>query len=214
MKPPLPRTGPGTEDLRPATERPEARALRRALALARARAVLRGGSPRALAALPLRSGGVLLAALAVRIALYLPPLRASALVAHAGGTLYIASLGLALVGTLRNRGLGPPVWMATLGLALNATVIVANAGYMPVDAAALRAVRNAQHIHDIADAHVFNNITPGQPVDAPGPPLRRDPGAHHWRGRQRLQYRRHPPACRGRGPGLAHTGLAGLRAAR
>ncbi len=135
MKPPLPRTGSGIEDLRPATERPVARALHRA------RAVLRGGSPCALAALPLRSDSVLLAALAVRIALYLPPLRASALVAHAGGTLYIASLGLALVGTPRNRGLEPPVWVATLGLALNATVIVANGGYMPVDAAALRAVR-------------------------------------------------------------------------
>ncbi len=125
--------------------------------LALVAAVLRGGSLRALAALPLRGGGVLLAALAVQIALYLPPLRASALVAQVGGALYVVSLGLALVGALRNRGLGPSVWVATLGLALNATVIVANGGYMPVSAAALRAVGGVQGVHAIADARVFTN---------------------------------------------------------
>ena len=120
-------------------------------------ATLRGGSPRALAALPLCGGGVLLAALAVQIGLYLPPVRASALVTHAGGALYVASLGLALVGALRNRGLGPAVWVATLGLALNALVIVANGGYMPVNAVALRAAQGAPRVRAVADVRLFNN---------------------------------------------------------
>jgi len=120
-------------------------------------ATLRGGSPRALAALPIRGGGVILAALAVQIALYLPPVRASALVVHAGGTFYVASLGLALVGALRNRDLGPAVWVATLGLTLNALVIVANGGYMPVNVAALRAAQGQVRVHEIADARLFNN---------------------------------------------------------
>ena len=120
-------------------------------------ATLRGGSPRALAALPIRGGGVILAALAVQIALYLPPVRASALVVHAGGAFYVASLGLALVGALRNRDLGPAVWVATLGLTLNALVIVANGGYMPVNVAALRAAQGQGRVHEIADVRLFNN---------------------------------------------------------
>ncbi len=128
--------------------------------LALAIALLRGGSPRALAALPIRGGGVLLAALAVQIALYLPPVRASALVVHAGGAFYVASLGLALVGALRNRGLGPAVWVATLGLALNGAAIVANGGYMPVDATALRATQGVARVREVADSRLFNNTRP------------------------------------------------------
>jgi hypothetical protein len=120
-------------------------------------ALLRGGSPRALAALPLRGGGFFLAALAVQVALYLPLLRASALAAHAGGALYAGSLALALVGALRNAALGPALWVATLGLALNTVVIVANGGHMPVSAAAMRAVRGTATVREIADARAFSN---------------------------------------------------------
>jgi len=119
----------------------------------------RGGSLRALAdlLLRLRGGGFFLAALAVQIALYLPPLRASTLVAHAGGAVYVASLALALVGALRNWGLGAAVRVALLGLALNTTVIVANGGYMPVNVGAMRAVRGARTVHEIGETRHFNN---------------------------------------------------------
>ena len=125
--------------------------------LALALAVLCGGSPRALAALPIRGGGLFLAALAVQIALYLPPVRASALVVHVGGALYVVSLGLALVGALRNRALGPAVWVATLGVGLNGVAVVANGGYMPVDVAALRATQGEARVRAVADIRRFNN---------------------------------------------------------
>ncbi len=123
-------------------------------------ALARGGSPRALAALLLRirGTGFLLAALVVQIALYLPPLRASALIAHAGGVLYVGSLGLVGLGALSNWGLGPAARVALLGLACNALVIVVNGGYMPVSAAALRAVRGAQTVHEIAAGQLFTNV--------------------------------------------------------
>ncbi len=126
-----------------------------ALLLARAR----GGSPRALADLLLRvrGTGFLLAALAVQIALYLPALRISERAVHAGGALYVASLGLAAVGALRNWGLGLAARVAILGLALNATVIVANDGHMPVSAAAMRAVRGVGTVREIATERLFNN---------------------------------------------------------
>jgi hypothetical protein len=126
-------------------------------------ALLRGGSLRALAALPLRGSGFFLAALAVQVALYLPPLRASALAAH-GGALYAGSLVLALAGALRNAALGPAFWVATLGLALNTLVIVANGGHMPVNAAAMRAVRGAPTIHAITDARAFSNARLASPA--------------------------------------------------
>ena len=123
-------------------------------------ALARGGSPRALAALLLRirGTGFLLAALVVQIALYLPPLRASALIAHAGGVLYVGSLGLVGLGALSNWGLGPAARVALLGLACNVLVIVVNGGYMPVSAAALRAVRGAQTVHEIAAGQLFTNV--------------------------------------------------------
>ncbi len=127
-------------------------------------ALVRGGSLHALAALPLRGGGFFLAALAVQVALYLPPLRASALAAHAGGALYAGSLTFALAGALRNAALGPALWVATLGLALNTLAIVANGGHMPVNAAAMRAVRGAPTVRAIADARVFSNARLASPA--------------------------------------------------
>jgi len=122
-------------------------------------ALARGGSLQALVTLLLRvrGTGVLLAALAVQVALYLPPLRTAPLVAHAGGALYVVSLGLVAAGALANWRLGPAARVAILGVVLNMTVIVANGGYMPVSAVALRMVRGARTVREITDGHMFNN---------------------------------------------------------
>ncbi len=120
-------------------------------------ALARGGSLRPLAALPIRSGGFLVAALAIQILVYLPPLRASTAVVQHGGSIYLAALALALIGALCNWGLGSTVRVATLGLALNLTVIAANGGYMPVNAAAMRATQGERTMRDIADTRHFNN---------------------------------------------------------
>ncbi len=47
--------------------------------------------------------------------------------------------------------------MATLGLALNATVIAANGGSMPVNAQAMRTVQGVSKVRDIADTGHYNN---------------------------------------------------------
>ncbi len=106
-------------------------------------ALWRGGSPRNLATLPIRGSGYLVAALAIQIMLYLPPLRGSQAVSRWGGVIYVGALGLALIGAWHNRRLGLAIRLATLGVVLNTTVIAANGGYMPADAAATRAVGGA-----------------------------------------------------------------------
>src|SRR5918911_4395059 len=107
--------------------------------LALAAALLRGGSLRHLAALPFRGGTFIFTSLAIQLLIYMPVLRTSPLVLHWGGLIYIAALGLALAGALRNWSLGTPVRVATLGLALNALVITANGGNIALNAARLAA---------------------------------------------------------------------------
>lgn len=128
------------------------------LLLALAAALLRGGTLRALAGLPVRGAGLFVAALAVQILLYLPPLRGAPVTLRQGGILYVAALGLALLGALRNWRLGPAARLAMLGLALNLVAIAANGGYMPVDAAAMRAARGGATVREIADARRYHNV--------------------------------------------------------
>jgi len=120
-------------------------------------ALARGGSLRYLAELPVRGSALIAASFAIQVLLYLPPLRDSALAGRWGGAIYLAALALALVGALRNRRLGGAVRLATLGLALNATVIACNGGYMPVNAAAMRAVRGDGAVRVIADTRLYGN---------------------------------------------------------
>jgi len=129
-------------------------------------ALVCGGSLQALVTLLLRvrGAGFLFAALAVQVALYLPPLRSAPLVAHAGGALYVASLGLVAAGALANWGLGRAARVAILGVVLNTTVIIANGGSMPVSAAALRMVRGARTVHEVADGHLFTNVRLATPA--------------------------------------------------
>lgn len=120
-------------------------------------AILRGGSLRHLAALPIRGSAFILASLAIQVLLYIPPFRDAALVVHNGGLIYLVALALALAGALSNWRLGMAVRLATLGLALNATVIAANGGSMPVNAQAMRFVQGAGKVREIADTRYYNN---------------------------------------------------------
>jgi hypothetical protein len=128
--------------------------------LALAAALLRGGSLRHLAALPFRGGTFIFTSLAIQVLVYIPFVRTSPLVLHWGGLIYIVTLGLALAGVLRNWSLGTPVRLATLGLALNAIVIAANGGYMPVSVAALHAVQRDARAHEIASRQLYSNTQP------------------------------------------------------
>lgn len=120
-------------------------------------ALLRGGSLRNLATLPLRGTAFFLAALAVQIVLYLPGIRTSALVHDYGAAFYVVSMGLALVGALRNWRLGVALRVAALGLALNTLVIALNGGYMPTNAAAMQAVQGTATVREIANPHLYGN---------------------------------------------------------
>lgn len=125
--------------------------------IALAAALLRGGSLRHLAAVPLRGSTFILCSLALQVALYLPMLQRSTLAAHWGGVIYVVALSLSLIGALRNWRLGMAARVATLGLALNALVIVANGGHMPVNAAAMSAVQGQIRVHEIADTDMYGN---------------------------------------------------------
>ena len=120
-------------------------------------AMARGGSLRHLAALPLRGSAFILCSLALQVALYLPGMQRSWIAVHYGGGIYVLALALALVGALRNWRLGVAVRFATLGLALNALVIVANGGYMPVNKSALSSVQGTVRVREVADAGLYGN---------------------------------------------------------
>lgn len=123
-------------------------------------ALFQGGSLRGLAVLRLRGQVCWILALAIEVALYLPPLRASSVAARWGDALYLVALGLALWGGLLNWRLGMPARAAILGLALNATAIAANGGYMPVDMNALRASGNTAMARDVAHTRLYSNTRP------------------------------------------------------
>lgn len=125
--------------------------------LALVAALARGGSLRHLAALPLRGSLFILCSLALQVALYLPTVQRSWVAVHWGGEIYVLALALALVGALCNWRLGMAVRLATLGLALNALVIVVNGGSMPVNRAALRAAQGLARVHEVADAGLYGN---------------------------------------------------------
>lgn len=120
-------------------------------------ALLRGGSLSRLATLPIRGSAFIMASFAIQVLVYVPPIRDAAPVVQAGGAIYLVALALALIGALSNWRLGLAVRVATLGLALNAIVIAANGGSMPVNAQAMRSVQGAATVSEIADARHYNN---------------------------------------------------------
>ncbi len=119
-------------------------------------AAVRGGSARNLASLPVRGAWMILVSFAVQAILYFSVLRASGLVLRAGPAIYVAILGLVIIGVSRNWRLGPGAQMVLLGLVLNTTVIVANAGHMPADAVALRSVQRSAMVTDIQHGMYYN----------------------------------------------------------
>jgi Family of unknown function (DUF5317) len=120
-------------------------------------ALLRGGSLRHLATLPVRGSGFIFASLAIQVLLYMPPFHGSAVIVRWGGAIYIGALALALIGALRNWHLGVAARIALLGLALNAIVIVFNGGHMPVNAVAMRRVLGDVEVRQIADQRLYSN---------------------------------------------------------
>ncbi len=120
-------------------------------------ALLRGGSPRNLATLPIRGSGFIIASFVLQVALSASPLRHAPLVLQWNGAIYCVVIGLALLGALRNWHLGLFARLAILGVALNILVIAANGGHMPVNAAAMQAVQGQGKVHDIGAARSFNN---------------------------------------------------------
>lgn len=127
------------------------------VALALGIALSRGGSLRYLAALPVRSGWLIMASFALQFLLYTSALRYSAVVTHWNAVIYMAAISLALVGALRNWRLGPAVRLATLGVILNASVIAINGGHMPVNAAAMRTVQGEAKVRQIANQRLYGN---------------------------------------------------------
>jgi hypothetical protein len=128
------------------------------LLLAIALAWLRGGSPRHLATLPVRAAGLIVAALALKVLIYFPVVRDTALARQGGSALYICALLLVLAGVLRNRHLGKAVWLVLAGLAMNTAVIVANGGHMPANAAATRAMRGEAWVRQIVAHPQYANV--------------------------------------------------------
>jgi hypothetical protein len=122
--------------------------------------LLRGGSLRGLATLPLRGTQYWVLALAVEVTLYLPGLRTSAFAARWGGLLYLIAMGLALWGGLRNWHLGPWARLAVAGLGLNVAAIVVNGGYMPVNVGALRAGGDAALVRAVTSPRLYENTRP------------------------------------------------------
>jgi len=122
-------------------------------------ALPRGGSARALVLELERLRGLafFLIAMGVQIVLFIPGPRQVVETAHLGEMTYVATMLLVLIGALANWRLGWALRVATLGLALNTLVIVANNGAMPTSVAAQRAVADPARLREIADRGAFMN---------------------------------------------------------
>jgi hypothetical protein len=125
--------------------------------VAAALALLFGGSFYQLAQLRIRHSPLLFGSLFIQVAIYFPMLRHAAFVTDHAALIYLGALSLALLGMASNWGLGLPLRIALLGLALNASVIAANGAHMPVDAAALRAVLGPHWVAIARDPHTYTN---------------------------------------------------------
>jgi hypothetical protein len=97
-------------------------------------AVLTGGRPDRLADLRLRWWGLAVGGLLVQVVLFSP---AAAALAGMGPVIYVVSTAAVLVTVLANLR-RPGLALVAIGAALNLAAIVANGGYMPTTAAALR----------------------------------------------------------------------------
>ncbi len=106
--------------------------------------LLRGGSLRHLAALPVRWGGVAIAAFALQLYLiYFPEPKSTGLVSLHVGVLVLSYV--LLFGVIwKNRAL-PGVWVIGTGFLSNLAVMMLNGGYMPITAEALAQVGHTRN---------------------------------------------------------------------
>jgi hypothetical protein len=116
--------------------------------------LLLGGRLRYMAALPLRATGVILAAVIIRYGSQWLFDKGYHWVGAADAWLYGASLLCVLWFVWQNRKL-PSFWLVGMGVSLNALVIFANGGQMPVAAHALRAASLADYIERLQEGTVF-----------------------------------------------------------
>jgi hypothetical protein len=105
--------------------------------------LVRGGSLKQLASLPLRWGWVALVAFGLQIYLiYFPEPVSAGLVSPRVGLL-ILSYSLFIAVVWQNRAL-PGIWLVGAGLVANFAVMLLNGGYMPITAEALAQVGHAR----------------------------------------------------------------------
>jgi hypothetical protein len=90
---------------------------------------LSGGRIERLADVRIRWAGAAICGLLAQVVLFSPPV--TGWVGQAGPPLYVVSCVVVLAAVLRNLG-RPGIVLLAVGAALNATVIAANGGYMPV----------------------------------------------------------------------------------
>src|ERR1051326_6460311 len=120
-----------------------------------------GGSPRGLVRNGLRGWPAIVAAFAVELTLYNPPINAQAWALWVGPWLWVVTR-LVILGVLVANGWGTtarltwPWRVAALGAGLNTLVICANGGHMPQSVDAAIAVWGSNHI----DTTRLQNVTP------------------------------------------------------
>ena len=98
---------------------------------------LSGGSLKPVSGLRIRYLALLVAAVVVQMAIFTPILGTRQFIHETGPYIYIATLLVTLFVMFNNRQI-PGMTVIMLGAFLNALVIIANGGYMPSPASALR----------------------------------------------------------------------------
>lgn len=99
--------------------------------------ILAGGRPARLGGVHIEWAGAAIVGLLLQVVLFSAPV--ADLVGQAGPPLYVGSTLLVLAALLRNAR-QPGFWLVALGGCLNAIVILANGGFMPVAPTALAAL--------------------------------------------------------------------------
>ena len=110
-------------------------------------AVLRGGQISRLAALRIRSGWLILVAFAMQVWLVYFSAGKTGGAFDLSAWVHVGSYALLMAALWQNRHL-PGVPVIALGLLLNATVITANGGFMPIEPAAVERLGHANRVVD------------------------------------------------------------------
>jgi len=131
---------------------------------------LTGGTFRGLASAPLRAGWLLVLGFAIQLILYNPWTESQMWDIRHGHIAYVISLLLILGGLIRNLGrLRWPLVVLIAGASLNAVVIFANGGAMPVVPNLLAQTHGRHMVWQIAHQALASNVTPMTAITRLGP---------------------------------------------